>query len=391
MTTVEPGTPAWLRTQNDLAAFRLLLERGPLSRTQLGSLSGMSKPTAGQMVARLEKLGLVRAVGEISEARGPNAALYGVREDAVTGVAVNILADVIQAVVTDALGTVHPTALIPLGGDTRSPEADIRHAVDAACAAAGVAIGEVCAVAIGVQAAVDTAADALSFTDTLPGWPQEGAAERIEDATGMTVVLENDVTLAAIAERSTPERRAEASFAYVWLGDGIGAAVDMDGTVLRGVSGAAGEIGYLEVPRSAAALDPDALDYTDLLGGPAVVRLLGGAASEPLTSALERLDDAAREALADRIALVVTPLAVLLDPGLVVLGGPTGATGGDALAALVQQRVDSVEYAKSDLRAVGERVRIGSARAGADPVLRGARQLLVDHLRARLEERIVAS
>lgn len=391
MTTIEPGTPGWLRTQNDRAAFRLLLEQGPLSRTQLGTLSGMSKPTAGQMIARLEKLGLVRAVGEISEARGPNAALYGVREDAVTGVAVSILADVIQAVVTDAVGTVHPPALVPLRGDARSPEEDVRRAVDAACAEAGIAVGEVCAVVIGVQAAVDSASDTLSFTDTLPGWPQVGAAERIEDATGMAVVLENDVTLAAIAERSTPELSTEASFVYVWLGDGIGAAVDIDGAVLRGVSGAAGEIGYLEVPRSAAILDPDAVDYTDLLGGPAAVRLLGGPASESLTSALERLDDEARDALADRIALLVTPLAVLLDPGIVVLGGPTGTAGGDALAARVQQRVDRVEYAKSDLRAVGEPVRIASARAGTDPVLQGARKMLVDHLRARLDDRIVAS
>ena len=41
------GTPAWLRAQNDRTAFRLLLANGPLSRTQLGELSGLSKPTAG--------------------------------------------------------------------------------------------------------------------------------------------------------------------------------------------------------------------------------------------------------------------------------------------------------------------------------------------------------
>ena len=46
------GTPAWLATQNDRTAFRLLLEHGPLSRSQLGELSGASRPTAGQMIAR---------------------------------------------------------------------------------------------------------------------------------------------------------------------------------------------------------------------------------------------------------------------------------------------------------------------------------------------------
>ncbi len=62
---------------------------------------------------------------------------------------------------------------------------------------------------------------------------------------------------------------------YLWLGSGLGAGVDIAGRVQRGATGSAGEIGYLEVPRSAASLDPQARDFTDLLGGPAVARLLG--------------------------------------------------------------------------------------------------------------------
>mgnify|MGYP000998191126 CR=1 FL=1 len=91
------GTPTWLRAQNDRTAFRLLLEHGPLSRTQLGELSGLSKPTAGQMIARLERVGLIGPVGEITGSRGPNAVAYGVRRDTLTGVAVSILADRLQA------------------------------------------------------------------------------------------------------------------------------------------------------------------------------------------------------------------------------------------------------------------------------------------------------
>ena len=45
MTQIDPGTSAWLRAHNDRTAFRLILEHGPLTRTQLGELSGMSKPT----------------------------------------------------------------------------------------------------------------------------------------------------------------------------------------------------------------------------------------------------------------------------------------------------------------------------------------------------------
>jgi len=49
-----PGTPRLLRAMNDRAALDLLLSQGPLSRTALGNLTGLSKPTASQLLARLE-------------------------------------------------------------------------------------------------------------------------------------------------------------------------------------------------------------------------------------------------------------------------------------------------------------------------------------------------
>ena len=54
-----PGTPSLLRAINDRAALELLLERGPLTRAQLGELTGLSKVTASQLVERLEERQLV--------------------------------------------------------------------------------------------------------------------------------------------------------------------------------------------------------------------------------------------------------------------------------------------------------------------------------------------
>ena len=73
-----PGTPSLLRAINDRAALELLLERGPLTRAQLGELTGLSKVTASQLVERLEERQLVARVGELNGGRGPNAQLYAV-------------------------------------------------------------------------------------------------------------------------------------------------------------------------------------------------------------------------------------------------------------------------------------------------------------------------
>jgi predicted NBD/HSP70 family sugar kinase len=391
MTT--PGTPTWLRTHNDRAAFRLFLEHGPLSRKQLGDLSGLSKPTASQMILRLERVGLIAPAGETSGSRGPNAVSYGVRHDSMTGVAISILGDSIEAVLVDPTDAEHPVVELPFAelaasGVVRSPVTDVRAAVDAACRAAGVASSSVTVVAVGVQAAVDTTADALSFTDTLPGWPHHGARAAIERDTGLSVILDNDVNLATMAERATAEARDLASFAYVWLGEGLGVGTDVEGVVQRGATGSAGEVGYLEVPRSAIALDPDAYDFTDLLGGPAVRRLLGAEPDARLRDVLSSLpeDERSLGALADRVALLVSPIIAVLDPSTIVVGGPTGHAGGDDLARRVQERIAHEPHPKADPAqgATHHRVEVRASAAGPQPILRGARRRLVDTIRDRL-------
>ena len=373
MSDIAPGTPSWLREHNDRSALALLLEHGSLTRNRLGELSGLSKPTAAQMVARLERAGLIEAVGEVSGGRGPNAISYGVRADRLRGVAIDIRDRRIAATVVDALDRDHPIVEFATAEHDRTPEGDVRGAIEAASAAAGVDPDSVTMVWVGVQAAISADGDTLSFTDTLPGWPELGARRRIEDALGLEVALDNDVNLAAIAERAIGAAQDVASFALLWMGDGLGLAVDLGGTLHRGAAGGAGEIGYLPVPRSAEGLVPGAEDLTDLLGGDAVGALLAD------------LDDAALSTLADRVVHGVIPVLAVLDPELVVLGGPTGAAGGERLAELVAQRLGGVGSRRlADSSRWRPRVR-ATGIAGPS-VLGGARRMLV----GRIHDRLVA-
>lgn len=377
MSQIDPGTSSWLRTRNDREALHLFLEHGPLTRSMLGELSGMSKPTATQMIARLERADLVRPVGEVAGNRGPSAVSWGVRTDMITGVAVSMLDHVVQAVLVDAAGTEHPIVDLPVADHERSPEQDIRRAIDAACAAAGVGTSSVEAVTVGVQAAVSSTQDVLSLTDSLPGWPATGARQRIEQELGVAATLENDVNLAAMAERAAGVAQHAGSFALLWIGVGLGVGVDLGGSILRGAHGGAGEVGYLTV---AAGPGAEGAVTTDLLGGDVVLGLLGRAAGG-YPEGIEGLsgDAHALGVVAERIALTLEPVLAVLDPDLVVLGGPTSLAGGARLATLVAQRI-----AKDDRPA--PEVRLSAT--GGSAVLRGARQLLVEQIRERLEERI---
>src|SRR3954452_12034704 len=102
---MRPGTPRLLRGINDRAALDLLLTHGPLSRGRLGELTGLSKPTASQLLARLERAGLVVAIG-VSEGggRGPAARLYQVNPSAAYVGALDVTPQRIVAAVADVSG-----------------------------------------------------------------------------------------------------------------------------------------------------------------------------------------------------------------------------------------------------------------------------------------------
>src|ERR1051325_7415313 len=100
-----PGTPRLLRALNDRAALELLLSRGPLTRAQLGEMTGLSKVTASQLVERLEERQLVKRVGEQQGGRGPNAQLYAVVPSSAFVVGVEVGPRQVVAASADITGT----------------------------------------------------------------------------------------------------------------------------------------------------------------------------------------------------------------------------------------------------------------------------------------------
>jgi Transcriptional regulator/sugar kinase len=383
-TRTVPGTPSWLRERNERTALSLLFDHGVLTRNRIGELSGLSKPTASQIVARLEGAGLIEVVGEVSGGRGPNALSYGVRADRVLGVAIDIDETVIRSTVVDATGTEYPVVEtgIANGDNGHSAASDVQDAITAASASAGTDSAAVRVVAIGVQGSIDPRTDKLSFIDTLPGWPRQGIRTHLETLLGLDVHIDNDANLAAIAERSEGAGAGTGSFALLWLGPGLGLAVDLAGAVHRGAAGGAGEIGYLPVPWDAVDIDPQAHDLQQLIGAPAAVAIarrhgVPGASDGEVIDALSQ--HPAREAvfteLARRIALGVVPVLAILDPELIVLGGPIGTSGGQLLADLVR-----VEIQRTTLW----HPRATQSLVPEYPVLRGAREVLVHQVRQHL-------
>lgn len=340
-----PGTPSLLRELNDRSALELLLTGGPMTRAQLGVHTGLSKVTASQLLARLEERGIVAVAGELAGGRGPNAALYAVVPSTAYVAGLHVEQDEVSAGVADVTGNV--VARISVNpSDAADPVALVRGAVLAACASAGVPPESLRAFVIGTPGVLDPRTGDPRLAVNLPAW-HEGVLDALRSDLGRPVTLENDVNLAAMAEQAVGAAAGVPDFVLVWIGVGLGLATVLGGRLHRGVGGAAGEIGYLPVPGVPLPEDlthPATGAFQRLVGAQAVLPLAESYGfAEPTAAACvaaavsaacrgeQRGDDFLCE-LAVRVATGVAAISVVLDPGLVVLGGDVGMAGGTGLA-----------------------------------------------------------
>jgi glucokinase len=102
--------------------------------------------------------------------------------------------------------------------------------------------------AIGVAAAgfVDQPGERVVFAPHLP-WRDENLRRRLADRWGAPVVLDNDANCTAVAEAAYGAAEGDGTVVVVTMGTGIGGAVLVDGRVLRGRNGLAGEFGHMQV------------------------------------------------------------------------------------------------------------------------------------------------
>ncbi|MFF3620315.1 ROK family transcriptional regulator [Streptomyces sp. NPDC002467] len=388
MPAATPGTPSLLRAMNDRAALELLLAHGPLSRTRIGNLTGLSKPTASQLLARLEAAGLVVATGTDDGRPGPSAQLYSVNPRAAYVGGLDVTPGRVLAAVADLTGTVVGTHEVPYTEGAEAVE-QVTEALGEAVKAAGLHRSDLRRVVIATPGAFDPQTGRLRYAGHLPGWHSPTLLDELAAALPMPVEYENDVNLAAVAEQRLGAARGHEDFVLLWNEEGLGAALVLGGRLHRGWTGGAGEVGFLPVPGHPLVRRPARANtggYQELAGAQVVPGLAAelGVEAEPAPPAGDPYGPEVGAAVALLVRASATPegphlrflqsyatllatglasLVAVLDPEIVVLSGAVIAAGGDPLRRLLEEEL--AELAPS-------RPRLVSGEVPDRPVLRGA-------------------
>ncbi|MGW2958580.1 ROK family transcriptional regulator [Streptomyces sp. NPDC001220] len=315
-------------TESAGAVFAVLAQAGSATRPQLASLAGLSKPTVSAAVAELEGARLATHSGTASGGTGRSAAVYGLGPASGSVLAVDL-----GPARTRVRGCALDGTLLAEADTPRPRAADaVREALAALPAGAPL---RAIVVAIG-----DVTAPDLAGTGMRPATAKAGPvfdAVSVALPPGVPVHLENNVNCAALAELHEGAARGRRTFGYLRIGVGIGLGIVIGGQVLRGANGAAGELARLPYPWDDDR-EPRQEALEAYVGSQALLRRAAAAwraGDGPRPRTAEGLFALAAEGREPASGLVArhaadvgrlaAAVAAVLDPGLIVLGGSTGA------------------------------------------------------------------
>ena len=207
---------------------------------------------------------------------------------------------------------------------------------------------EDCVVGIGVSAPgpLNPTTGVVVAPPNLPGWHNVPLKDQIEDAFGVPVYVGNDANVAALAETARGAARGYRHVIYITVSTGIGSGMIIDGRLLLGKEGRAGEAGHIVIVTTSDRVT----DLEEEAAGPALAdqaraQINAGVSSTILDLVAGDLDritgkhvgqaaaqgDSLALGIVQRagrlLGLGVVSLLHLFNPEILVIGGGVSKTG----------------------------------------------------------------
>ncbi len=358
------GTLGWLRDRNRSRVIAVLKEQGRASQAEIARATGLSRTTVSTLIAEMKDAGLVSDAGaqlDASRAGRPGVQLV-LQDPAQAVVGIDFGHSHVQVAIADLAHNVLGERRCDLDVNRRALEALDTSArmFDELLAETGVAHENVVGAGIGIPGPVDREHGTVGSASILPGWVGLRIASEMQARLGLAVEIENDANLGALAEQTWGAGRDCSNFAYIKAATGLGAGIVIDGHLLRGATGTAGEIGHTTLDEAGALCYCGNRGCLETVAsGPAIVQLVGRVAGETLS--LSRIVELAmegdvrcRRAIADagrEIGVAVAGLCNLINPQRVIVGGSLSRTGEVLLGPLRESiRRHSVQAAAQSVQ-----------------------------------------
>lgn len=382
--------------------------RSGLSRVALVQATGLSAQTVSNICRRLLNQSMVVEAGKESSGPGKPRTILRLNASGVFAVGVHLDPAVMTFAILDLTGAVvkRSRTLTPVANDPDDIVAAISAEIERLIRDSGVDRAKIAGLGVATPGPIDRAQGTVIDPPHLLGWHRVPLRDALAQSTGLPVIVDKDVTAAAVAEMWAGGQGGSGSFVFFYLGTGIGAGLVLGDEVVRGSSDNAGEIGHI-------ITDPGGpLCVCGLRGCIAVTCMpqnlvreaeeLGVLPESPgqdadahavderfsvLCALAEGGNAAAGEILdrsAVRVAKAVSVITNLLDLDRVVFGGPFWARLRGIYLRRIPALLDELTVARSI-----HRVAVVGTGVGEDVAAVGAACLVLDHALAPRAARLL--
>jgi predicted NBD/HSP70 family sugar kinase len=374
----------------------LIRAHGGISRVELAALTGFTESTISSTVREIMADGLILETGFSESTGGKRRTLLGINRTARHGVGLAIDHERLTYVVTDFAGELVGSLTAEGTGDRHPDDIIVRMATEVRRLLHDLQVDPASVVGIGVASPgpLDGRAGVLRGRQPTPEWSGYPLRGRLEDLVGYPVALDNDATCGAVGELWTSRRGAPRPVsATVYMADGIGCGILIDGGAFHGTSANAGELGHISLDQNGPRCTCGGRGCVDVYAGPpsvvararknrALVERLQLTAERGTRGNFARIvKEAARgneQCLelvtfsAKHLARGVVILCNILDLDEVFLSGPGFCGGGAIYSRVIQDELDAATFMRSV-----HPVRVDVANMGSEAAALGAATLIL--------------
>jgi predicted NBD/HSP70 family sugar kinase len=238
------------RALNQGLVLRTLYDRGPVSRAEVARLTGLTRTTVSDLVAKFMADGLAREVGRGASSGGKAPILLDVVGDSRLVLGLDLGEDAFVGALVNLRGEIrHIVEARDVGRDGAEALATVERLVEELLRAAQ---SPVLGIGIGTPGLVDTGRGTIRWAVNLD-WQDLPLGAILREQTGLPTYVANDARAVALGEHLFASPVRQGSLVAIKVGLGIGAGIVLNGQLFQGDGFGAGEIGHISIVDDGAA------------------------------------------------------------------------------------------------------------------------------------------
>ena len=234
---------------------------------------------------------------------------------------------------------------------------------------------QILGVGLGVPGPVDQESGVVHFFPNIPGWKEVRLKEILQRKTGLSVNLDNDAKVMALAEYTLGAAKKSKNALCITLGTGVGGGIIIGNSLYRGANNAAGEVGHMSINENGPRCNCGGIACLEsYVGNSSILREARKVFKRKIS--LEELSLLARRKnkkairiwkdVGRRLGIALSGVVNLLNLDVIVIGGGIANSGPllfNAVRNTIKERAMSVQ---------ARHVRVVGAKMGARAGLFGA-------------------